>query len=63
MNWFLKTKNILTRLLTLENDKVKPAATGVVLFAAGFLDWSAGEATRIYGDAIPYSQPGFGFLF
>jgi succinate-semialdehyde dehydrogenase/glutarate-semialdehyde dehydrogenase len=34
-------------------------AAGEVLFAAGFLEWFAEEAPRIYGDMIPHSSSAY----
>ncbi|KAJ5747147.1 succinate-semialdehyde dehydrogenase [Penicillium nucicola] len=55
----MENKDDLATLITLENGKAKADAEGEVLFAASFLEWFAEEASRIYGDVIPHSQPGF----
>lgn len=49
----------LAKLITLENGKAKPDASGEVAFANSFLEWYSEEAARIYGDVIPHSAPGF----
>ena len=46
-------KERLARLLTLEQGKPLTESRGEIAYAAGFLDWSAGEAPRLYGDIIP----------
>ncbi|RHZ60124.1 NAD-dependent succinate-semialdehyde dehydrogenase [Aspergillus thermomutatus] len=60
--WFeliMENKDDLATLITLENGKAKPDATGEVLFAASFFEWFSEEASRVYGDVIPHSQPSF----
>lgn len=41
------------RILTLEEGKPFAEGRGEIAYAASFLEWFAGEATRIYGDIIP----------
>jgi succinate-semialdehyde dehydrogenase/glutarate-semialdehyde dehydrogenase len=48
----------LGRLMTLEQGKPVPEARGEIAYAAGFVEWSAEEAKRIYGETIPASVPG-----
>ena len=48
----------LARQLTLEQGKPVPEAAGEIEYAAGFLDWFAGEAERTYGDVIPPIKAG-----
>lgn len=55
----MENQEDLATLITWENGKAKPDATGEVLFAASFLEWFAEEAARIYGDVIPHTQPSF----
>ncbi|RDW81027.1 NAD-dependent succinate-semialdehyde dehydrogenase [Aspergillus mulundensis] len=55
----LENQQDLATLITLENGKARPDATGEVLFAASFLEWFSEEAARIYGDTIPHTQPNF----
>ncbi|CAE7426936.1 gabD [Symbiodinium microadriaticum] len=43
----------LARIITLECGKPLPEARGEVMYAAGFLEWYAEEAKRMYGDIIP----------
>lgn len=47
----------LAWLLTREQGKPLSEARGEVLYAAGFLEWSAEEAKRIYGEIVPASSP------
>jgi succinate-semialdehyde dehydrogenase / glutarate-semialdehyde dehydrogenase len=44
-------------ILSLENGKTLPEATGEVAYAASFISWFAAEAPRAYGDTIPSSTP------
>jgi succinate-semialdehyde dehydrogenase / glutarate-semialdehyde dehydrogenase len=48
----------LAKLITWENGKPLGDASGEVAYAAGFFEWFAGEASRVYGDTIPASVPG-----
>ena len=43
----------LARLITLEQGKPLAEARGEILYAAGFLEWFAEEAKRVYGRVIP----------
>lgn len=43
----------LGTILTLENGKPYAEAKGEIAFAAGYLEFYAGEAERAYGDVIP----------
>ena len=43
----------LAKLLTREQGKPLSEALGEIRYAASFLEWSAGEARRIYGETIP----------
>jgi succinate-semialdehyde dehydrogenase/glutarate-semialdehyde dehydrogenase len=47
----------LAALCTRENGKALSESVGEVRYAASFLTWFAGEAERIYGEAIPSSHP------
>jgi succinate-semialdehyde dehydrogenase/glutarate-semialdehyde dehydrogenase len=47
----------LGTLMTLENGKPFAEAKGEIVFAAGYLQFYAGEAERCYGDVIPSSNP------
>lgn len=48
----------LALVLTLEQGKPLAEARGEILYAAGFIEWFAEEAKRIYGDIIPPNQHG-----
>ena len=43
----------LARIMTAEQGKPLAEARGEIAYAAGFLEWFAEEARRIYGDVIP----------
>ena len=45
----------LARLMTAEQGKPLSEAKGEIGYAASFLDWSAEEAKRVYGETIPAS--------
>lgn len=45
----------LARIMTLEQGKPLKEAKGEIVYAACFLEWSAGEAVRISGETIPAS--------
>ena len=49
----LAEKERLARLMTAEQGKPLAEARGEVAYAAGFFDWAAGEAKRIYGETVP----------
>ncbi|PZR34490.1 NAD-dependent succinate-semialdehyde dehydrogenase [Caulobacter segnis] len=49
----LENADDLARLMTAEQGKPLAEAKGEVLYAAGFLEWFAEEAKRVYGDIIP----------
>jgi succinate-semialdehyde dehydrogenase/glutarate-semialdehyde dehydrogenase len=48
----------LARIITLEQGKPLAEARGEVIYAAGFLEWFAEEAKRVYGEVIPSPWPG-----
>lgn len=48
----------LARLITLEQGKPLAEAQGEVAYGAGFLEWFAEEAKRVYGRVIPSPWPG-----
>lgn len=59
--WFdlmLRDEDRLARIMTAEQGKPIPEARGEIRYAAGFLEWSAEEAKRIYGETVPASVPG-----
>ena len=47
----------LALVLTSENGKPIAESRGEVTIGAGFLQWNAEEARRIYGEVVPSSQP------
>jgi succinate-semialdehyde dehydrogenase/glutarate-semialdehyde dehydrogenase len=49
----LENTEDLGKILTLENGKPYAEAKGEIGFAAGYLEFYAGEAERLYGDIIP----------
>ncbi len=49
----LEHQEDLARILTAEQGKPLAEARGEIAYAAGFLQWYAEEARRIYGDVIP----------
>ena len=54
--WFdllIDHKDDLAMILTLEQGKPLPEATGEILYGAAYLEWFAEEAKRVYGDTIP----------
>ena len=52
----LRDKDRLARLMTLEQGKPLAEAAGEIAYAASFLEWSAGEAVRVYGETVPASS-------
>lgn len=48
----------LARTLTLENGKPIREARVEVAYGAGFVEWSAEEAKRVYGETIPHAVAG-----
>ncbi len=48
----------LARTLVLENGKPIREARTEVAYGAGFVEWSAEEAKRVYGETIPHSVAG-----
>lgn len=49
----LEHQDDLATLVTLEQGKPLNEAKGEVVYAAAFVEWSAEEAKRVYGDVIP----------
>ncbi len=47
----------IAAVMTAEQGKPLAEAAGEVAYAAGFLEWFAGEAERIYGQIVPPSSP------
>jgi len=61
MKWhalILENADDLGQLITLEMGKVLREAKGEVLYGASFIEWSAEEAKRIYGETIATPFPG-----
>ncbi|ASL73383.1 NAD-dependent succinate-semialdehyde dehydrogenase [Ralstonia solanacearum] len=52
----LEHQQDLARILTAEQGKPLPEATGEIAYAASFIEWFAEEARRVYGDTIPSPQ-------
>lgn len=52
----LQNQDDLAKLMTIEQGKPLSESKGEVVYAAGFLEWFAEEARRIYGDTIPPHQ-------
>jgi len=48
----------LAMIMTAEQGKPLAESLGEVLYGAGFVEWFAEEAKRVYGDIIPMGQPG-----
>ncbi|MCY7753012.1 succinate-semialdehyde dehydrogenase [Bacillus haynesii] len=56
--WFdliVEQKDELAKLITLENGKPYAEAQGEVIYSAGYIEWYAEEAKRIYGRTVPAS--------
>jgi succinate-semialdehyde dehydrogenase / glutarate-semialdehyde dehydrogenase len=51
-------KDEIAAVMTAEQGKPLAEATGEVDYAAGFLEWFAGEAERVYGEVVPAINPG-----
>jgi len=48
----------LARILTREQGKPLAEARGEIAYAAGFIEWFAEEAKRVYGETVPGHLPG-----
>lgn len=57
-NLIMQNKSELGKLLTLEQGKPLKEGIGEIVYGAGFIEWFAEEAKRVYGDIIPNSAPG-----
>jgi len=53
----VKHADDLARLMTAEQGKPMAEARGEVIYGASFLDWFAEESKRVYGEAIPTTDP------
>jgi succinate-semialdehyde dehydrogenase/glutarate-semialdehyde dehydrogenase len=49
----LRDQERLAALMTAEQGKPLAESRGEIAYAASFLEWSAGEAVRMYGETIP----------
>jgi succinate-semialdehyde dehydrogenase/glutarate-semialdehyde dehydrogenase len=58
----LEKADEIARVLTMENGKPLAEAKGETAFGAKFLLWSAEEGKRVYGRAVPSSNPNTRFL-
>jgi succinate-semialdehyde dehydrogenase / glutarate-semialdehyde dehydrogenase len=59
-NWYelmMANQEDLAIIMTAEQGKPLAEAKGEIAYAAGFLDWFAEEARRVYGETIPASLP------
>lgn len=59
--WFqliMDNRTALGELLTAEQGKPLKEAIGEIVYGAGFVEWFAEEAKRVYGDVIPNSANG-----
>ncbi|KAM5349070.1 hypothetical protein ACJ41O_008893 [Fusarium nematophilum] len=52
-----ENKEDIGRIITAENGKAKADAEGEAVFSAGFFEWFAEEAPRLYGDVVPHAAP------
>jgi succinate-semialdehyde dehydrogenase/glutarate-semialdehyde dehydrogenase len=50
----------LALIMTAEQGKPLSESRGEILYAAGFIEWFAEEAKRVYGDIIPQNVDGRG---
>ncbi|MFT3906971.1 MAG: NAD-dependent succinate-semialdehyde dehydrogenase [Steroidobacteraceae bacterium] len=58
--WFdlmMANQEDLARLMTAEQGKPLAESRGEIAYAAGYIEWFAEEARRVYGDVIPGHQP------
>ena len=51
-------KSSIAAIMTAEQGKPLPEAAGEVEYAAGFFEWFAGEAERVYGQVVPAARAG-----
>ncbi|MBP0595709.1 NAD-dependent succinate-semialdehyde dehydrogenase [Paraburkholderia sp. LEh10] len=57
-NLMLEHIDDLALIMTAEQGKPLAEARGEILYAAGFIEWFAEEAKRVYGDIIPSNAQG-----
>lgn len=58
--WFdlmMANQNDLAEILTAEMGKPLAEARGEIAYGAGYVEWFAEEARRVYGDTIPAAAP------
>lgn len=58
--WFdlmMAAQDDLGEILTAEQGKPLPEAKGEIAYGAGYIEWFAEEARRVYGDTIPGAAP------
>lgn len=53
----MRDQDRLARIMTLELGKPVPEARGEIAYAAGFIEWSAEEAKRVYGEVVQAFVP------
>lgn len=53
----IQNKDDVARIITAENGKAKADAETEAFFSAGFFEWFAEEAPRLYGDIVPHTFP------
>jgi len=59
-NWFdlmMANQSDLAEILTAEMGKPLAEAKGEIAYGAGYVEWFAEEARRVYGDVIPAAAP------
>ncbi|MDQ2803764.1 MAG: NAD-dependent succinate-semialdehyde dehydrogenase, partial [Pseudomonadota bacterium] len=54
----LENQDDLARIMTAEQGKPLAESRGEIVYAAGFIEWFAEEAKRVYGDMIPPPRAG-----
>ncbi len=57
-NLIVEHQDDLALIMTTEQGKPLAESLGEILYGAGFVEWFAEEAKRVYGDTIPMGQPG-----
>tara|TARA_Y100001951_G_scaffold101807_1_gene107360 strand:- start:59944 stop:61350 length:1407 start_codon:yes stop_codon:yes gene_type:complete len=57
-NLIMDNQEDLARLLSWEQGKPLAESRGEIAYGASFIEWSAEEAKRVYGDVIPHDKQG-----
>ena len=57
-NLMMAHQDDLARLMTIEQGKPLAESKGEIAYGAGYMEWFAEEAKRVYGDTIPSPLPG-----